>query len=267
MRNHILFSFFLLLCGIVIPVHAQSDTLFNQVDAQGMKQGYWKKYYPNGNLMYKGFLRDNKPVGEMRRYYESGGIKVVMIFDGSKDYSRSTLYYESGELAARGNYVGMEKDSTWEYYSYYDHSIKARETYTKGRRNGFAYHYFPDGTISEKLEWKDNMKHGTWEQYYANKAIMIRGSYKDDKLNGPFFVTNENGVLSVKGIFLDNLRHDKWVFYKEDGTIDVEVNYNHGNPSGEDLLTEKQKEILRMVDENQGKFNEPDETDFLQRGN
>lgn len=202
----------------------------------------------------------------MRRYYESGGLKGVMIFDGSKDMSRSTLYYENGELAARGNYIGTEKDSTWEYYSYYDHSIKARETYSQGMRNGFAYHYYPDGTISEKMEWKDNMKHGKWEKYYSNQAVMIRGIYKEDKLNGPFRVTNENGELSVQGTFLNNLRHDKWVFYKEDGTIDLEVMYTHGKPAREDILTEKQKEILKMVDDNQGKYDEPDETDFLQRG-
>jgi len=267
MFRHVLFFVIMLFAFVVIPSWGQSDTIFNQLDSKGLKQGYWKKHYPNGNLMYKGFFRDNKPAGEMRRYYESGGIKVVMIFDNPKDCARSTLYYESGDLAARGNYVGTVKDSTWEYYSYYDHSVKERETYVKGLRDGFAYHYFSDGTLAEKMEWKDNMKHGVWEQYYANKAIMISGSYKDNKLNGPFSVTNENGVLSVRGTFLDNMRHDRWIFYKEDGTIDVEVNYDHGNPAGEDLLTEKQQEILRMIEDNQGKYEEPDETDFLQRIN
>jgi antitoxin component YwqK of YwqJK toxin-antitoxin module len=266
MMKQILVILSALFLGIAIPAYSQSDTLFNQVDAKGQKQGYWKKYYPNGNLIYKGFFKDNKPEGEMRRYYESGAIKIVMLFDSGKDCARSTLYYESGDIAARGNYIGTVKDSTWEYYSYYDHSVKARETYDKGNKNGIAYHYFPDGTISEKLEWKENMKNGVWEQYYPNKAIKIKGSYKDDKLNGPFSVTNEKGNLSVQGAFLDNLRHDKWVFYRDDGTIDVEIIYDRGNLVGEDKLTEKQRDVLRMIDENQGKYNEPDETDFLQRG-
>ncbi len=247
-------------------VCAQSDTVFNQTDSQGLKQGHWKKSYPNGNLMYKGFFRNNKPVGEMRRYYESGAIKVLMVFDPERDCARSVLFYESGDTAARGNYAGTEKDSTWEYYSYYDHSVKARETFVKGKRNGFSCRYYPQGTLAEKTAWKDHMKNGTWEQYYINGAIMIRGSYKDNKLNGPFSVTGENGLPSVKGSFLDNQRHDRWVFYKEDGTVDVEINYNRGIPEGESKLTEKQQDILRMIDENQGKYDEPDETDFLQRG-
>ena len=57
---------------------AQTDTVFNQVDKNNMKQGYWKKDFPNGKLMYKGFFKNNKPVGEMRRYYETGELKAIL---------------------------------------------------------------------------------------------------------------------------------------------------------------------------------------------
>ncbi|MBN1415550.1 MAG: hypothetical protein JW973_10655 [Bacteroidales bacterium] len=267
MNNRVFLSF-LLFSGLhTVVLHAQSDTVFNRFDANGLKQGYWKKYYSNGNLMYKGFFKDNKPLGEMSRYYEDGALKVLMLFTGENDCARSTLYYQNGKLAAKGNYIGTVKDSTWEYYSYYDQSIKARETYNRGMKNGFAYHFFPDGSVSEKTEWKDNMKHGIWEQYYPNKVMMIKGSYKEGRLNGPFIVSDEKGGISVRGHFLNNLRHDKWIFYKDYGTVDVEIIYNQGIPEQEDVLTEKQKEILKMIDENQGKYDEPDETNFMQRGN
>ena len=217
--------------------------------------------------MYKGFFKDDKPVGEMRRYYESGNLKVLMVFTGEDDYARSVLYYENGTLAAKGNYSGNKKDSTWEYYSYYDQSVKARETYINGAKNGFSYHYYPNGAVSEKLEWKDNKKHGLWEQYFINGTIMTKGFYTEGKLNGPFIVIGEDGVLSVKGYFHNNLRHDKWVFYKENGTVDLEITYNHGNPDDKDKLTLKQKNILRMIDENQGKYNEPDETNIMRNYN
>jgi len=266
MCSRFLFLFFMLYAVIVIPTEAQSDTLFNQVDSRGLKQGYWKKYYPGGNLMYKGFFRDGKPAGELRRYYESGALKGVMVFTGINDACRSVLYYENGKPAARGNYIGTAKDSTWEYYSYYDQSVKSRETYQSGKKNGFAYHYFADGTPSEKTEWKDDRKNGSWERYYANKSVMIKGAYRDEKLNGPFYGYAENGRLSVQGSFLDNLRNNRWIFYKEDGSVDIELTYINGKPLEGDKLTEKQKEILRMIDENQGKYAEPDEADFLQKG-
>jgi antitoxin component YwqK of YwqJK toxin-antitoxin module len=259
------FIILLILCkgGLIL---AQSDTLFNQVDAKGLKQGYWKKYYSNGNLMYKGFFRDGKPAGELRRYYESGTLKVVMVFTGTNDICRSVLCYENGKPAARGNYIGTVKDSTWEYLSYYDQSVKSRETYRSGKKDGFAFHYFPDGTLSERTEWKDDLKNGSWERYYINKSLMIKGTYRDDKLNGPFYVYGENGLLSVQGSFLDNLRNDRWIFYKEDGSVDIELKYINGEPTDKEKMTEKQKEMLKMIDENQGKYDEPDEDDFLQKG-
>ncbi len=247
-------------------IQAQSDTIFNQTDSKGLKQGYWKKCYPNGNLMYKGYFRNGKPDGELRRYYESGALKVVMVFTGTSDSCRSVLYYENGKFAARGNYIGTVKDSTWEYFSFYDQAVKSRETYRSGKKNGFSFHYFPDGTASERTEWKDDRKNGSWERYYANKSVMIKGFYRDDTLNGPFYVFAENGALSVQGSFLNNLRNDRWVFYKEDGSVDIDLTYINGKPSGEEEMTEKQKEILRLIDENQGKYAEPDESDFLQKG-
>jgi antitoxin component YwqK of YwqJK toxin-antitoxin module len=264
MNRQVLFFLTLLFAFGECLILAQSDTIFNQTDSKGLKQGYWKKYYPNGNLMYKGFFRDDKPVGELHRYFESGALKVVMEFTGTNGDSRSVLYYENGKPAARGNYIGTAKDSTWEYYSFYDQSLKSKETYRSGRKNGFAFHYFPDGTVSEKTEWKDDKKNGIWERYYINKALMLKGIYRDDKLNGPFYVFGDNSVLSVQGFFQNNLRNDHWVFYKEDGSVDIEMTYINGKPSGEEKMTERQKEMLKMIDENQGKYDEPDENNFLQ---
>jgi antitoxin component YwqK of YwqJK toxin-antitoxin module len=266
-NRRILFFFILLFAGKGCLILAQSDTLFNQVDTKGMKQGYWKKYYPGGNLMYQGFFRDGKPAGELRRYYESGALKVVMVFTGNDDRCRSVHYYENGKPAARGNYVGTVKDSTWEYFSFYDQSVRSRETYRAGKKDGFAFHYYPDGTASERTEWKDDMKNGSWERYYANKSVMTKGVYREDKLNGPFYVFSEEGRLSVQGSFQDNLRNDRWVFYKKDGSVDVEVIYSNGKPVGEEKMTEKQKEMLKMIEENQGKYAEPDESEFLHKGN
>jgi antitoxin component YwqK of YwqJK toxin-antitoxin module len=267
MLNNKLFIIILLFSGCFSfnKVFTQQDTVFNQTDANGLRQGYWRKYYSNGNLIYKGFFKDNKPTGEFCRYYESGALKVRIIYFEGTNLARSTWYYENGALAAKGNYLGTAKDSTWEYYSFYDGSLKSKENYSKGARNGFSYHYYQDGSVLEKTAWKNNEKDGIWEQYYPGGAIKTRGTYKNNKLNGPFYVFREDGGMSVQGFFLDNLRHNKWVFYKGDNTIDLEVKYDYGKPDKEDALTEKQKEILQLIEENQGKYDEPDETNFMQR--
>jgi antitoxin component YwqK of YwqJK toxin-antitoxin module len=263
MRNKNITIIFLLFFIPWMGIKAQTDTIFNQTDVKGLKQGCWKKNYPNGKLMYKGFFKDNKPVGIMRRYFESGNLMALMHYDSNGEYARAELYYEDGQIAAKGNYYNSQKDSTWEYFSYYDRSITNKENYIKGIRQGLEIHYYNTGEISEKTEWKNDMKNGKWEQYFKSKIQKLNGNYLNNKLNGEFRVNFDNGEPFITGGYANNQRDGKWTFYHEDGTVDMELNYTNGRTEDTVKLDEKQQEIFRMIDENEGKFEEPDETNFL----
>lgn len=261
MRNFL--SFYIVFLIGVTSLQAQSDTIFNQSDVNNLKQGYWKKNFPNGKLMYKGFFKDNKPVGEMRRYFESGALKAVLNYDSKGEYAHARLLYEDGQLAAEGRYFNSLKDSTWVYYSYYDRSITTRETYLKGARHGMITQYYNNGDISEKTEWKNDKKSGIWEQYFKGNTLKLKASYLDNKLEGDFLVNYEDGRPYVKGSYLHEQRNGKWTFYNEDGTVKTELDYTGGKAAGEDKLDEEQQIFFRQIDENQGKFEEPDESNFL----
>ena len=40
-----------------------SDTIWNQTDKNGLKQGFWKVTYENGFVKYQGFFKNNLPFG------------------------------------------------------------------------------------------------------------------------------------------------------------------------------------------------------------
>jgi antitoxin component YwqK of YwqJK toxin-antitoxin module len=247
----------------ILPLEAQTDTLFNQTDANNLKQGWWKKTYPNGKMMYKGFFKDNKPAGLMYRYYESGALKAILNYDVRGEYARARLMYEDGQLAAEGVFFKSLKDGNWSYYSYYDKSLTAMESYLKGERHGMMINYYSNGDVSEKLEWKNNRKEGIWEQYYQGGILKMKAFYVDDKLDGDFLVNYASGSPNLKGRYEKDLRQGKWTFFKEDGTIEAELDYQNGKVLNEDRLTEKQQELFRTIDANEGKFEEPDESDFI----
>jgi antitoxin component YwqK of YwqJK toxin-antitoxin module len=242
---------------------AQTDTVFNQSDAHNLKQGWWKKSYSNGKLMYKGFFRNNKPVGEMLRFYETGAIKASMVYDNNGEYAHVRLMYADGQLAATGIFYGTVKDSTWCYYSYYDHSITTRETYIKGKRNGLMINYYNNGNPSEKISWVNDKKDGPWEQYFADSTPKLKATYKDGKLEGEFLVNFDTGKPYLKGGYKNGLREGKWTFYTEEGKTDMELTYHSGVTPDAAKLDARQQELFRMIEENKGKFEEPDETNFL----
>jgi antitoxin component YwqK of YwqJK toxin-antitoxin module len=263
MKRNALFLIVLFLASVFHTVNAQTDTVFNQTDAKNLKQGWWKKNYPDGQMMYKGYFKDNKPVGEMRRYFESGSLMAILQYDSKGEYIHAKMWYDGGQLAAEGWYFNSVKDSTWKYYSYYDQSLTSMETYQKGIRNGAMVHFYKNGEVSEKIEWKNDKKEGPWEQYFNGKILKLKGFYVNGQLNGSFVVNFEDGTPFVSGNYLNDQRHGKWTFYNEDGTVNMVLDYVNGKTADTDKLNDKQEELFRMIDENQGKFEEPDETNFL----
>ena len=241
----------------------KGDTVFNKVDENGLKHGFWKKYYPNGNLFYSGFFKDDKPVGTLKRYYESGRLKAIMNFDSTGTYAETKLYYEDGKLAAEGYYYNSLKDSLWKYYSYYEGTIISDEIYKKGLKNGISHKYYPNGNITEKTEWKDNIKNGVWEQYYENNSLRLKGSYNRGKLSDDFIVYSPDGSIQIKGHYLEGKRHGKWIFYDDKDNVNFEVNFIYGKVEDEEALTRKQQEYFQKMDKNIGKFKDPEPADFL----
>lgn len=239
------------------------DTIFNQTNSKGLKQGYWKKYYPNGNIMYKGYFKNDKPAGELRRYYESGSLKVIMQFNEKGDFASVKMYYENGTLTSDGFYFNSKKDSVWNYYSFYDKKLKSTETYKNGIRQGLTLQYYPGGECFEKTMWNNNLKDGTWEQYFEDGTLRLKATYLKGKLSGNFIVYYSKDKPMVKGKYVNDVREGKWIYYTEDGLVNQEISYIYGQPENEQELTEKQQEFFRNIEKNIGRISEPDINDFV----
>jgi antitoxin component YwqK of YwqJK toxin-antitoxin module len=192
-----------------------------------------------------------------------GALKAVLNYDNTGAYAHARLYYEDGNLAAEGLYYNALKDSTWVYYSYYDKTVTSKENFQKGIRQGTMVNFYSNGEPSEKIEWKNNKMSGVWEQFYLGDKLKLRATYVDNKLEGEFHAYHPDGKPYVTGEYLKNLRNGKWTFYGNDGSVQKELNYTNGKVLEEQKLNEEQQEIFRLIDENQGKFEEPDESNFL----
>lgn len=244
-------------------LHLHQDTVFNHTDTKGLKQGYWKKYYPNGKLMYQGFFEDDRPVGEMKRYFKSGNLKAILIFNEKSDYSSAKIYYEDGALASEGFYAGSKKDSIWKYYSYYDRQLKSSETYQKGMKQGFSRQYYPGGNCFEKIEWKNNLKDGIWEQYFEDGSLKLKGQYIHGKLTGNFIVYYSKGQPMVAGGYKEDKREGDWMYYNENGSVNQMIKYSDGQPLNEKELTRQQQDFFRKIEQNIGRYREPVPADFF----
>ncbi|MFP4472022.1 MAG: toxin-antitoxin system YwqK family antitoxin, partial [Bacteroidales bacterium] len=156
--NTFRFTIIFMLAVVFLPMQAQiSDTAINRTDAQGLKQGLWKKTDDQGNIIYEGRFRDDVPYGTFTYYYPDGIVKAVSQISDEGRRAFIKTYRESGQLMAEGFYLDKEKDSTWNFYHPVGFLL-TREKYENGKKSGPSVSYYPEGDTSEILHYKSGLK-------------------------------------------------------------------------------------------------------------
>lgn len=96
----------------------------NQVKSEGtymngMKNGEWKTYYPNGNLKFDGKYRLGQIDGFWNIYYENGNLHSHGQFEDCQRISLWNHFYEdrSNALKYEGGYANGKKTGTWKSYT------------------------------------------------------------------------------------------------------------------------------------------------------
>lgn len=261
--------FFIIFCIFVASngnaqfISSSGDTIFNQTDKQGKKQGYWKVKYEDGVIKYTAFFKDDKPVGLMKRYFEDGTLKAEMYFYPDGVRSHAKIYYQAGPLAAEGKYINSQKDSTWNYYSYYTKTLSNRETYVNGKKNGRSVSYYSNGKISEELDWKNGIHDGIWNQYFENGVLKLSSGYTNGKRTGDFVLNYSDNRPEWKGAYANDKREGKWSHFDVTGKNDTNIEYKNGVATNTAELEAKEQELLKQIEKTKGKIPEPDETNFM----
>lgn len=253
-----LYKFSLTFClAIYFCLLSFGQTETNKTDNQGLKQGYWVKYYPNGNKLYEGTFKNNKPFGELIRYFDDGSIKAKMFFDNSGDSAHTTMYYQNGVVASEGLYIDSKKHGEWRYYSFFDSTIVKVENFILGEKDGVEKNFYPNGNLAEVLNWKNDKKHGEWEQFYEDGKQKTKGEFVGGEINGPYYVYYSNGRPEVIGFYELGKMDGIWQYYTPEGEIERELKFVDGEPENMDNLTEEEQEFFKMIEKNKGKLSEP----------
>ena len=240
--------------------YCQTDTVLNQTDQQGRKQGHWITKHPNGNIRYEGVFRDDNPVGEFKRYYDDKTINSILIYSNNGKAADATIFYPNGYISAQGKYVNRLKEGKWKFYSAsVEGYLLNEEEYSKNLRNGLSLKFYTDSTIAEKINYVNNKREGEWLQYYASGKIFLKSNYSGGFLNGKFEVLFENGKPEISGYYKNNYREGKWLIYNEDGSLKYELNYANGMTKDRQMEIDASN-IFDDLEKNKGKIPDPEKT-------
>lgn len=195
-------------------------------DANGRKQGYWKKKDPSGKLLYEGEFKDDKPVGKFKYYYPNDTVKAILNFRSNGTYAQ--LYHMNGKKMAAGKYSSKEiKDSIW---SYFDEAgvLISKDSYKAGKKNGLCLVYLPDGKISEEKNYKEDKLHGDFKEYFDGVNLRSKGTYLDGQLDGRTVYYYPNGTEVAAGYHRNGLKTGPWIYRTETGKVREKELYRNG---------------------------------------
>ena len=197
-------------------------------------EGPYTKFFPTGEIEFKGNVRNGKIDTKWTRYREDGTIK-----------SEGTRYE-------------IENDSTGWLVNYFETGIKRDSSYMlNGRLHGVTKFWYSDGQLKELVTWENGKQHGLFKTFYSNGQLNEETNWVHGQREGMsqafhpngnlrFICTNVNGIrqgedkdyypngqLYKKCIKKDGVTEGPGSYYYQNGKMHSFGYYNHGKLDGE----------------------------------
>lgn len=214
-------------CFLLTSGLFSQDTI-NHVDAQGRKQGFWRKMDKDNLRVYEGQFKDDIPYGKFTYFYQNGKTRTISIISEEGRIARTTSWFPNGKLMAKGKYLSQQRDSLWQFFSEYDGSLVSEEFYVNGKKNGPEKIFYPGKGVSEIIPWLVGVKEGTWEQFYDDGSKKLVCSFKNNEKEDSLSTFFINGKPLVSGFYTNGHQDSTWIFYDEKGNVTMKEYWDDG---------------------------------------
>lgn len=204
--------------------------LAQTTDAQGRKQGYWKKMdEKTQKLIYEGMFKDDKPQGVFKYYYPLvDSVRALVDYKKDGKYAYAKLFHPNGKLMAKGKYLGESiKDSVWTYYDDLG-VLMSKENYKNGKKEGKQFVYLPNGKTAEERNFKDGVEHGVFKQFYDGVKLKADGNFINGKQEGKMTYFYPNGIAAATGFYKNGMRNGPWIYKDKEGKVTEKELYEYG---------------------------------------
>lgn len=201
----------------------------NRRDKNGLRQGVWVTFWPNGKIRQDGTYRDDKKNGYFKDYAENG------------DLIRVTKYVEDIAQPDAAEVTKLQVIN--EYYP--DGKIKTTTMYRNGVEEGVKREFRPDGTVERSVEYhagavigegavlEDGSRDGPWKEFYSDGSLRAEGKYENGKRTGEWKFYHPNGKTEQAGKFTKSGKPEgTWRWYYDNGQLLREESYYNGLKDG-----------------------------------
>lgn len=163
---------------------ADGDTI-NLTDAKGKKQGFWRYFWPNGDLKYEVYYEENEKEGLEIRFYDA------------QDCIEFSNTYKNGVLSGPS-------------ITYFPNcNPKIEEMYLNGKKHGYERIYDENGFLITEAKFEKGELDGSYAHFDKKGFVTYESPSKETTLKFDKFITGEYKIKDST-IFKVFARNTQW---------------------------------------------------------
>ncbi len=152
----------------------------NHIEADG----FYREYYPSGQIFVDGQFKKGRQEGDWTYYYESGKENRKATYKNGQPHGAWEIRRADGTLSAkRGFHEGL-RDGEWIIYDETGEKPLREEHYDKGKKDGTWKVWFPSGKVRQEVVFKQDKQEGMSVEWGEDGKKRAEISYKDGKPDG-----------------------------------------------------------------------------------
>ena len=145
----------------------------------GERDGLTEQFYNDtGKLRVSANYKNGVLDGEFKAYYPNGNLQGEVIYKNGEMNGEYKEYNENKSIRLSGNYKNNLQDGEWKSYLE-DGTLESIVNYKDGELNGLKEDYYKNGNVWIRQEFKNNDLDGVYEVYYENGNPQLKAKIKN----------------------------------------------------------------------------------------
>ena len=145
----------------------------------GERDGLTEQFYNDtGKLRVSANYKNGVLEGEFKAYYPNGNLQGEVIYKNGEMNGEYKEYNENKSIRLSGNYKNNLQDGEWKSYLE-DGTLETIVNYKDGELNGLKEDYYKNGNVWIRQEFKNNDLDGVYEVYYENGNPQLKAKIKN----------------------------------------------------------------------------------------
>ena len=145
----------------------------------GERDGVTEQFYNDtGKLRVSANYKNGVLEGEFKAYYPNGNLQGEVNYVNGEMNGNFKEYHENKKIRLSGSYKNSLQEGEWKSYLE-DGTLESIVNYKDGELHGLKEDYYKNGNVWTRQEFKNNDLDGVYEVYYENGNPQLKAKIKN----------------------------------------------------------------------------------------